>query len=958
MINKHWIILATLLILLIGCGPVSLEHEAQEKRQPIDLSNWPTPPAQASTPTPTPFPKTTLAPIPTQTVDNSQTASQPASALDLSGNPTQLVAQVSALTGGLTPVGVITVSADESALRQSSDSSADIIDTLSQGTLAAALGKSENGDWVYVITQSLNQGWLPLADTQVTLGNLGKAPLLPPDQLATASQNPAPAAAAPNLDAGLITELASAGGNLLQTLGLRPVAVAFTTQDDTAVRQRPAGEAGLVSVKASGEIMGILGKNPAGDWVYVITINRETGWIPLASLRVVGDLSAAPSLPADPLAAALARLNPPAAGSGSNTAGPAVDVNQLETVALARVNNPALNLRQRPGAGYKLLDTLNQGDAVAILGVNRDGEWALVKTANNRLGWASVDFLEADGSLAGAPQLRTLPPSNSDPAGQVAPMALVSEAAGQPVADAPAAPQPQPAAVSAQTPADSGLNLPANTLAAVANGKGAEKIELRRGPGNSYGPVAELTVDESLQILAVNRQRDWTVVKTALSEVGWAPLSSLTITEGSIENAAVVTTAWVKSNALEVKDGPGIYFNTVGTLAIDNLVSIIALDEGRSWALVETLTGGQGWLPLRFLDSAGPLEQIPQIPASRLAQSPASSGPALPAPVGPPGGKLVFQTSSGGDIMLINADGSGLRRLTSGIDPVLSRDGQKVAFTRWQGDTGTLWTINTDGTNERAVLGETRKAKGADWSPDDSQIVLNFQHGGRVEDKRDCNTLSEGSGANIPRNATNVSFDISDEGRLVLCFTLPPDPYWSLRVVNLADGSFEDKYGGTYAFRPAWDPANPWRIISDSGNGILAVDVNREAYRQPLTTEINDGSPVFSPDGRFIAVVTDVQGGHDIFRMNADGSGRARLTQTPLWVPVQPSSSGQQWNNVSPAWSPDGSQLAFLTDRAGRWEIWIMNADGSNQRPMFSDEINNQLNITYEFVDERALSWR
>jgi len=34
-----------------------------------------------------------------------------------------------------------------------------------------------------------------------------------------------------------------------------------------------------------------------------------------------------------------------------------------------------------------------------------------------------------------------------------------------------------------------------------------------------------------------------------------------------------------------------------------------------------------------------------------------------------------------------------------------------------------------------------------------------------------------------------------------------------------------------------------------------------------------------------------------------------------------------------------------------------MNADGSDQRPMFSDAMNEQINIVYNFVDERTLSW-
>ena len=175
----------------------------------------------------------------------------------------------------------------------------------------------------------------------------------------------------------------------------------------------------------------------------------------------------------------------------------------------------------------------------------------------------------------------------------------------------------------------------------------------------------------------------------------------------------------------------------------------------------------------------------------------------------------------------------------------------------------------------------------------------------------------------------------------------------------MADGSFEDVDGGTYAFRPAWDPVQSWRIVSDGGRGLLQVDLNRD-NRRNLTDEINDGSPAFSPDGRYLAVSMGKEGsgsGYNLYRLNADGSGRVQLTQTPLWVTSQPDEA-KAWNNVAPAWSPDASQIAFLTDRAGRWEIWLMNADGSNPHAMFSDAVNQQLQITYNFVDERLLSWR
>jgi len=93
--------------------------------------------------------------------------------------------------------------------------------------------------------------------------------------------------------------------------------------------------------------------------------------------------------------------------------------------------------------------------------------------------------------------------------------------------------------------------------------------------------------------------------------------------------------------------------------------------------------------------------------------------------------------------------------------------------------------------------------------------------------------------------------------------------------------------------------------------------------------------PVWSPDGRKIAFVGDGK----IYVMNADGSGKRRLTPTRNAAPgFRPDSR--------PAWSPDGRKIAFQTLRhAGpgacsdghpsadcNWEIYVMNADGSGQR--------------------------
>ncbi|HRV93866.1 MAG TPA: SH3 domain-containing protein [Anaerolineae bacterium] len=751
--------------------------------------------------------------------------------------------------------------------------------------------------------------------------------------------------------------------------GLAPVGIGVLVADQAIIRQGPGESYGQVQVVNQGELAGVLGRNEDRSWVYVITLQKSLGWLPVNTLRITsGNPEDEPVLPANPLASFLSQASTqsaaPAAAAGSSTttttSRPAAAVQPLDPAGLsaittARVTTP-LNMRQRPGPDFKQVAVLPKDEELSILARNQDGFWVLVKTSSGDFGWVSLDFLEVDGSIESAPEVRTL---DADVAStEVGPIVAASDAAAaQSASSAPSTSADQPAAATTVSSGGDSPVLPVRALAPVASALVAEKTDGRKGPGESFGAQIELTVDQPVDILARNDDTTWVVVRNPLGGVGWVALDQLKDVEGFLENAAPVTSAWVKSNETAIYNGPGIFYEQAGNLAIFDMVAVLGLNENRNWAFIEALNGGRGWVELRLIDLAGDYDALSVIETPALAEgNPANEGLPAPSADSAATGQLVFQTSSGGEIKLINADGSGLHTLTSGIDPVLSPDGQQVAFTRWTGDIGELWVINTDASNEHQILGEMHQAKGPDWSPDGSQVVLNFQKGGRLEETRKCQPFD--TSPSPPRNAGNFRSGLSDDGEFVLCWTVPPDPNWSLRTINIADSRFEDLYGGLYAFRPAWDPGQPWRVVSDSGAGLLSVSVDDPDTRQEVSSVIGDSSPVFSPDGRYIAVTSKLQNEYSIFRMNSDGSGRVRLTQTPLWVPVQADTAGQLWNDVSPTWSPDGSLIAFLTDRTGRWEIWLMNADGSNQRPMFSDEINDQLDLTYNFVDERAIDWR
>lgn len=333
-------------------------------------------------------------------------------------------------------------------------------------------------------------------------------------------------------------------------------------------------------------------------------------------------------------------------------------------------------------------------------------------------------------------------------------------------------------------------------------------------------------------------------------------------------------------------------------------------------------------------------------------------------------GRLVFQTESGGAIYVINADGSGLRYLTNGMDPVLSPDGQQVAFTRWNNDQrgalGSVWVINVDGSGERCVLGDIAQPKSPTWSPpgdtSGARLVVSMQSGGRLEQVRQCESVKDHQPA-LPQGAFDLKINMTEHGPEI-CYSLPPHPQWGLRLIDIAQGSYQDLPRDIFSYTPSWDPANPWRVVYRGDRGLVSLDLN-QGTTWALTSDVNDHAPVFSPDGQRIAVSYRQHDHWEVHVLNADGSGRVRLTETSLVAQVEAQiKSGQPlqplrvWNNVAPAWSPDGSHIAFLTDRTGRWEIWVMQADGSHQRPMFSDAVNDRIHIVYNSVDERVLSWR
>lgn len=92
---------------------------------------------------------------------------------------------------------------------------------------------------------------------------------------------------------------------------------------------------------------------------------------------------------------------------------------------------------------------------------------------------------------------------------------------------------------------------------------------------------------------------------------------------------------------------------------------------------------------------------------------------------------------------------------------------------------------------------------------------------------------------------------------------------------------------------------------------------------EQLTAEGTNFRPAWSPDGSLIAFSGTREGQPDIFVMGADGADVRRLTDDPA----------SDW---APTWSPDGTSIAFNSNRSGTFDLYRIDADGGNPTALAS----------------------
>lgn len=274
--------------------------------------------------------------------------------------------------------------------------------------------------------------------------------------------------------------------------------------------------------------------------------------------------------------------------------------------------------------------------------------------------------------------------------------------------------------------------------------------------------------------------------------------------------------------------------------------------------------------------------------APSLVAPPSKASPAKSGTSGKPGSveQVLFTgiKDENGDIYIMNADGTNLRRVTSDttweVEGAFSPDNKRFVYVRkpaersLAGNENELWTAYTDGSKQTLVVRMNKNVTHPRFSPDGTKIVFST-YVSDIDFTEIFVVNADGTG--LKRLTYSAGDDVM--------------PTWSPDGITIA--WVTDRSGKAGIFLMNADGLNPRPLITDCEGGCV--------------------DPAFSPNGRKIVYVDPLLKAIRVFDLDGEAP---TVSVGPI---------GTTGTTQSPTWTKDGTQVVFSSSRGieGNFELYI-----------------------------------
>jgi len=256
---------------------------------------------------------------------------------------------------------------------------------------------------------------------------------------------------------------------------------------------------------------------------------------------------------------------------------------------------------------------------------------------------------------------------------------------------------------------------------------------------------------------------------------------------------------------------------------------------------------------------------------------------------------IVFVTDQfgAGELMVMRPDGSRRTRLTSDqvlyFAPAISPDGQSIAVASFVGATSEgIYLLDRFGRGRTKLVNRSNFDGSPAWSPDGTRIAFRSDFPGPTGADHSRIFIVNRDGTGVRQLTPETAGYTTDDG-----------PSWSPNGAQIAFSQLNTLYlinpdgtgltsTGVAGHHPAWSPDGSQ--IAYEFNGISVMD--RSFNQRSLTTSSSDNIARWSPDGRQLVFARVESGKNQLYRINMDGTGLAKISSSsqsdsePSWSPI------------------------------------------------------------------------